>query len=182
MSETNINNNTLVVDASFPASTSVAFNDAINDNDSRLTSLESSSSRIVIANFAVIGFIGQYETSQVGSFITFEAPVDFTLTTFQFTITDNVDNPTNSTNLPQETSDSGIMELALELYDTSGDEWNSILSVTPKIAMGTSDRGTTSNNATFSTSSISEGELIRVRPLQFKDTQGSFHILCLGEA
>ena len=105
------------------------------------------------------------------------------LTTFQFTITDNISNPGNAdATLPAETTTAGTLELVLELFNDTTDTWSSILSVNPVIISGLAGRGTQSNNATFATSAISAGEYIRIRPLTFKDRQGSFHIQCTGEA
>ena len=183
MSQTNITDSSLDVGQPWTSFKSKSFNNAINDNDTRITALEGTSSRIRIMNDAITGFIDQYLVTEIGSFQTFEAPVNITLTTLQMTITDNVDNP-NSTNatIPAETSTDGILEITLELFDASSQTWSSILSVNPFIANGIAGRGTSSNNATFSTADIDAGQYIRIRPLNFKDKQGSFHIQCTAEA
>ena len=183
MAQTNVTDASLAVGQPWASSKALAFNAGINDNDTRLTALEGSSNRIRVMNDAVVGFIDQYSVTEIGSFQTFEAPVNMILTTLQMTITDNVNNPGNASLLiPAETSSSGILELTLELFNPATQTWTSILSVNPIIANGISGRGTTSNNATFSTANITAGQYIRIRPLNFKDKQGSFHIQCTAEA
>lgn len=183
MSQTNISNLTLIVGNPWTSGTAIAINNAINDNDIRITALEGTSSRIRIMNDAITGFIDQYLVTEIGSFQTFEAPVNLTLTTLQMTITDNVINPDSANaTIPAETSADGILEITLELFDDVNDSWSSILSVNPVIANGVAGRGTSSNNATFSTADIDAGDYIRIRPLNFKDKQGSFHIQCTAEA
>ena len=183
MSQTNITNTSLAVGEPWSSSKSIAFNDAINDNDTRLTAVEGTTSRVQVMNDAVTGFIDQYTVAEIGSFQTFQAPINMTLTTFQFTITDNVDNANNAdATIPAETTAAGVLELVLELYNNSTQTWSSILSVNPRIDVGLSGRGTQSNNATFSTSAITLGQYIRIRPISFKDRQGSFHVQCTAEA
>ena len=183
MSQTTITDSSLDVGQPWSSLKAKAFNNSINDNDNRVTALEGTSSRIRIMNDAVVGFIDQYAVTEIGSFQTFEAPINMTLTTLQFTITDNVDNPGNTNLLiPAETSTSGILELTLELFNPVALTWGSILSVNPIIANGVAGRGTSSNNATFSTANIDAGQYIRIRPLNFKDKQGSFHVQCTAEA
>ena len=183
MSNTGFTSTEFTVGNPIKSSTMNQFNTSINDNDARQSASEASLSRIQVMNDAVVGFIDQYLVTEIGSFQTFEAPVNMTLITFQFTITDNVDNPGNTNFLiPAETTTSGILELTLELFNDSNDTWNSIVSVNPTIANGTAGRGTSSNNATFSTADIDTGQLIRIRPLNFKDRQGSFHIQCTAQA
>ena len=183
MSNTGFTSAEFSVGNSIKSATLTTLNDAINDNDGRISATETSLSRIQVMNDAVVGFIDQYAVTEIGSFQTFEAPVNMTLTTFQFTITDNVDNPGNTNLLiPAETSTSGVLELTLEKFDDATDTWSSILSVNPVINNGTAGRGTSSNNATFSAADVDTGELIRIRPLNFKDKQGSFHIQCTAEA
>ena len=183
MSQTNITDSSLDVGQPWSSSKAKAFNNSINDNDTRLTALEGTSSRIQVMNDAVVGFIDQYLVTEIGSFQTFEAPINLTLTTFQFTITDNVDNPGSANALiPAETSASGILELTLEKFNPITQTWASILSVNPVIANGVSGRGASSNNATFSNANVDTGEYIRIRPLNFKDKQGSFHVQCTAEA
>ena len=183
MSQTGFTSDTFSVGNSTKSSVFTQINQSINDNDTRISALEGTTSRIRVMNDAVIGFIDQYAVTEIGSLQTFEAPVNMSLTTFQFTITDNVDNP-GSTNLliPAETSLSGILELTLEKYNESTQTWSSILSINPIIANGTAGRGTSSNNATFADADVDTGEFIRIRPLNFKDKQGSFHIQCTAEA
>ena len=183
MSQTGISTENLAVGQPWSSSKANAFNNAINDNDTVLTALQGSTSRIQVMNDAVTGFIDQYQPAEIGSFQTFQAPVDMILTTFQFTITDNISNPGNAdATLPAETTTAGTLELVLELFNDTTDTWSSILSANPVIISGLAGRGTQSNNATFATSAISAGEYIRIRPLTFKDRQGSFHIQCTGEA
>ena len=182
MSNTGLTNTTFGVGNPVTSVNSIAINNSINDNDSRLTALETVNARVIVADFAVVGFVSQYNTQEIGSFITFEAPISFNLTTFSFTITDNQDNPSNSPLIPVRTSVNGILELTLEKFNTGTLTWSSILTINPIIGQGTNARGSSSNNATFSDNSVQLGELIRIRPLNFKDNQGSFHILCTGEA
>ena len=182
MSNTTLTDATFAVGNPVTSANAIITNNAINDNDSRVTALETVNARVIVADFAVVGFVSQYNTQEIGSFITFEAPISFNLTTFSFTITDNQDNPSSSPLIPARTSDNGILELTLEKFNTTTLTWSSILTVNPVIEQGTSERGSSSNNATFANNAVQLGELIRIRPLSFKDSQGSFHIICTGEA
>ena len=183
MSQTSITTTELGVGEPWSSSKTIAFNNAINDNDTRVTALEGSTSRVRVMNDAVTGFIDQYSVEEIGSFQTFQAPINITLTTFQFTITDNIDNPGNAdATIPAETTTAGTLELVLELFDDTSGTWSSILSSNPTIISGVAGRGTQSNNATFSTANITTGQYIRIRPVSFKDRQGSFHIQCTAEA
>ena len=183
MSQTGIMIGNLAVGEPWSSSKAVAFNSAINDNDERLTGLEGTTARIPVMNDAITGFIDQYAVGEIGSFQTFQAPVNMTLITFQFTITDNVVNPSNANaTLPAETTAAGTLELTLELFNDVSKEWSSIVAVNPVIISGFAGRGTQSNNATFATPNILAGQYIRIRPVTFKDRQGSFHIQCTGEA
>ena len=183
MAQTGVTTANLAVGQPWTSARAIAFNNAINDNDTRLTAVEGTTARVQVMNDAVTGFIDQYEPIEIGSFQTFQAPVNMTLTTFQFTITDNISNPGNTdATIPAETTTAGTLELTLELFNDVTDTWASILLVNPTIPSGTAGRGTQSNNATFATSAITAGQYIRIRPVSFKDRQGSFHIQCTAEA
>ena len=59
MSQTGISTENLAVGQPWSSSKANAFNNAINDNDTVLTALQGSTSRIQVMNDAVTGFIDQ---------------------------------------------------------------------------------------------------------------------------
>ncbi|BAQ92897.1 hypothetical protein [uncultured Mediterranean phage uvMED] len=174
MANTNLNNSVFNTDNSVKSEHLQAINTAINTTDTELQAISAKQNRVSVFNFQVDGFIDNYAAAEIDSFGTHEAQLAFNLTNFTLTILDNSDS--------RRTSSAGTLEVKMELFNSSTQQWDTITSVNPSIGVGVSARGSTSNNATFSTASITTGQKLRIKPVSFKDTQGSFLINAYGEA
>jgi len=140
-----------------------------DDLDGRTASLEASASRIVVLQDIVVNS-GQYSSSAtIEELVLFVAPSDFNLITAEVTVF--------------EDSASGTLEIDL-LRSTTGfaGAFSTVFSTKPSVAAG-SGNDTTSVNTVFSTTAISEGDILRVdiTSLMTSPSQRRFFINILGE-
>lgn len=149
--------------------------DNLDDHEDRINSLELGSNKVEIFNFEVMGFINNYNISELVQIGTFKAPSDTTITEAKLTLMNGTSGETSSSN--------GVLSIDLEKSSDGGVTWSTILSTKPEIENGINTTGSESSLFTFISNGedILEGEIIRVNVISKKDTQGSFLITVYGD-
>lgn len=149
--------------------------DNFNDHESRIDGLEAGANKVEIFNFEVMGFINNYDASELVQIGTYRAPNDVTITEIKLTLMNG------SSSL--QSSSLGILSIDIQKSTDSGVNWNTILSSQPEIPDGVSATGSESDLVTFipGGEDLATDELLRVNVTSKKDTQGSFLITVYGD-
>jgi hypothetical protein len=124
---------------------------------------------IDILDFSVTGFISDYTSTELTSFIpTFKAPVSGTITQVLLTLL--------------SASTSGTLQLQIDKSTDNGINWSPLLS-SPVSITGTSI-GSISGAVSFispATQIFNQNDLLRARIVGVQTNQGRFHISIYGE-
>lgn len=160
---------------------------SINDHESRLNLVETGASKVIVANFPVVGSISQYQNSEL-KISSYRASNNFTLTEFSVTLVNmGIDNSSNRQYI--ESSEFGTLELDLKKSVDGGLTWDSVCALRPMLppTPGSVLADNVPNGTIFfatldeSMQNIAIDDLLRIEVISKKQRQGAFHVLVYGE-
>lgn len=137
-----------------------------DDLNSRLNSIESGANKVIVLD-SIVANSSQYASSSTFTgLIYWKAPSAFTLTTAIVTVL--------------SAGASGTTEVDLLKSSTIGGTFTTVFSTRPSVLFSAGDN-TESTNAIFSTTSVAQGDWLRVDITSFQTVQKKFAITIYGE-
>lgn len=151
-------------------------------HESRLDNIEQGAGKVVVANFALTGYISHYSASELVGIKNFLSPSSFNLLEFRITLLDT-ENSFTPAGAPIESSTAGVLSIDLLKSIDGGASFSTILTTKPSINDGQNGAGLSSADCTptvFAGTSIDQGDHLMINVTSLKDQTGAFLITCYG--
>ena len=154
----------------------------------RICNIESSTNRIEVFNDDIEGFISNYPATGLPNMRVYRTHQDFTMTTAEIMLTDQIFTDADGSTVASSTGGVTEVDIKRGVFDGSGILTGKTSIFTnngrPQIAEGVNGAGILSATPEFITNGnkITADTVLFIEITSRKDSQGSFHFLCVGEA